>query len=156
LPSDTGYYEDNPTAATFLVEVDGQPIGRFIEAQGLTIEVAVEEIQEGGQNGFVHKLPGRMSWPNLVLKRGLTESDNLIAWVNKSSGEGFAAANNKLARSTAAITLVSAGGTRLRAWEIEGAFPVKWSGPSFAAGADDNPEEELEIAHHGFRSTKPR
>jgi phage tail-like protein len=152
---DTGFYTQGPTTATFLVEVDGQSIGRFTEADGLSVEIAVEEIEEGGQNHFVHKVPGRMSWPNITLKRGLTQSDNLIAWLNKSSGEGFAGASNKLKRSTAAITLLSANGTRLRTWEIEGAFPVKWSGPSFAVSADEKPEEELEIAHHGFVSKKP-
>jgi phage tail-like protein len=154
--SDTGFYAEAPYAATFLVEVDGQIIGQFIEAEGLSIEVEVESVEEGGQNGFVHKLPGRMSWPNLVLKRGLTQSDNLFAWVQKSSGEGFSAASNKLARSTAAITLLSRSGQRLRAWEIEGAFPVKWTGPTFAADSDESVVEELEIAHHGFTSKKPR
>lgn len=156
MPKDTGFYNEGPYAATFLVEVDGQVIGQFIEAEGLSLEVEVENVEEGGQNGFVHKLPGRMSWPNLVLKRGLTQSDNLFAWVQKSSGEGFSAARNKLTRSTAAITLLSQSGKRLRAWEIEGAFPVKWSGPTFAADSDEAVVEELEIAHHGFTSKKPR
>jgi phage tail-like protein len=153
--SDTGFYEDSPTTSTFLVEVDGVSIGRFTEVQGLEIEIAVDTIEEGGQNSYVHKVPGRMSWPNIVLKRGLTESDNLITWLNKSSGEGFSGASNKLTRSTASIVLLSSSGKRLRAWEIEGAFPIKWSGPQFATDSDDQPEEELEIAHHGFKSTKP-
>src|SRR5205814_2101195 len=97
--------------STFLVEVDGASIGRFTEVQGLEITIDVQEIPEGGQNSFVHKVPGRMTWPNIVLKRGLTESDNLIAWLNKSSGEGFSGASNKLTRSTASIVLLSAGGT---------------------------------------------
>jgi phage tail-like protein len=154
--TDTGYYEEGPITSMFLVEVDGKSIGRFTEVQGLEIEVAVETIEEGGQNSFVHKVPGRMSWPNIVLKRGLTQSDNLIAWLNKSSGEGFSGEKNKLTRSTAAITMLSQEGKRLRSWEIEGAFPIKWTGPSFSAENDEHPEEELEIAHHGFKSTKPK
>lgn len=140
------------TAATFLVEVDGVEIGHFMEVSGLELTVGVEEIQEGGENSFVHKLPGRMTWPNLVLKRGITQNDALIKWVNKSSGEQFAANGNKLTRSTAAITLVGPSGTRLRAWNFDGAFPVKWTGPSFAVASDDMAVEELEIAHHGFRA----
>jgi phage tail-like protein len=151
--SDSGFYDEGAFTATFLVEVDGQSIGRFTEAQGLQVDVAVEEVEEGGQNGFVHKLPGRMTWPNLVLKRGVTETDNLLAWLNKSSGEGFEGAGHKLERSTAAVTLVSAAGVRLRAWEFEDAFPVKWTGPTFSVGSDDHAVEELEIAHHGFRAS---
>ena len=150
---DSGFYKANPTTATFLVEVDGQPVGRFTEASGLEVEVEVETYEEGGVNGFVHKLPGRMTWPNLTLKRGITETDNLLAWLNKSSGDGFSA-TNKLTRSTLAVILVSAKGERLRAWNFEGAFPVKWTGPSFAAGNDELAEEELEIAHHGFQAPK--
>jgi phage tail-like protein len=153
--SDTGWYREGPVTSTFEVKVDGQVIGRFIEVSGLSVEVAVEPVEEGGQNGFVHKLPGRMEWPNIVLKRGLTESDNLFAWIKKVSGDGFTGEQNRLSRSTAAITMKSSTGRALRAWNIEGAFPIKWTGPSFASGSDDPPEEELEIAHHGFTAVRP-
>jgi phage tail-like protein len=140
------------SAATFLFEVDGVEIGRFSEVSGLQVDVATEDVEEGGQNSFVHKLPGRMSWPNITLKRGMTKNDSLITWLTKSSGEQFASNSSKLERSTAAITLLDAAGKRLRAWEFDGAFPVKWSGPTFAAGSTDMAMEELEITHHGFRA----
>jgi phage tail-like protein len=152
---DSGFYAQSATTATFLVEVDGASVGRFIEASGLEVEVEVETYEEGGNNAFVHKFPGRMTWPNLVLKRGVTETDNLMAWLNKSSGEGFAGAENKLTRSTMAVVLLSAAGKRLRAWNFEGAFPIRWSGPTFAFDTDELAEEELEIAHHGFKSAAP-
>lgn len=150
---DDAFYDDRVTAATFLFEVDGQTIGQFMEVSGLQVEVTVETIEEGGQNGFTHRLPGRMTWPNITLKRGITQSDNLFTWMTKSSGEQFAAAGNTLTRSTAAITLLGPAGRRLRAWEFVDAFPVKWSGPDFAATATDVATETLEIAHHGFRAT---
>lgn len=149
MPSD-GFDADRVTAASFLVEVDGVEIGRFMEITGLEVEVGVESIEEGGENGYVHKLPGRMSWPNLVLKRGITQNDSLLSWLNKSSGEGFSGAGNKLTRSSAAITLMGPGDKRLRAWNFDGAFPIKWRGPTFAAGSTEMAVEELEIAHHGF------
>ena len=116
------------------------------------MSIEIEDIPEGGQNSYVHKLPGRMTWPNIVLKRGITKHDNLLTWFNKSSGEQFAANGNKLVRKTAAITLIDRTGKRLRAWEFTGAFPVKWTGPRFAAGSTDAAVEELEITHHGFRA----
>lgn len=150
--SNDGFYGQRTHSATFLVEVDGVEIGWFTEVSGLQVDVEVEDIQEGGENGYTHKLPGRMTWPNIVLKRGVTQNDALLTWLNKSSGEGFAAAGNKLKRSSAAITLLAADGKRLRAWNFDGAFPVKWTGPSFAASSTDMAVEELEIAHHGFRA----
>jgi phage tail-like protein len=148
--SDTGFYTESTTTATFLVEIDGQSVGRFIEMSGLEVNIEVEEHHEGGENFFTHKLPGRITWPNLVLKRGITQSNNLIAWMDKVAAGGFEAEGNKLERSTMAVTLMSASGKRLRSWNFEGAFPVKWTGPSFAMASDDQAMEELEIAHHGF------
>lgn len=145
------YERQGAHAARFLFEIDGVEIGRFQEVSGLQVDVTVEKIEEGGQNAFVHQLPGRMTWPNITLKRGVTQNDSLISWLNKASGEQFAANKNALKRSTAAITLVDAAGTRLRAWEFDGAFPVKWNGPAFAASSTDMATEEIEIAHHGFR-----
>lgn len=145
-------YSTRVHAAAFLFEVDGVEIGWFMEVSGLEVTVETEDIQEGGQNSYVHRLPGRMTWPNLRLKRGVTKNDTLLAWLNKSSGEQFAAAGNKLERSTAALTLLGAAGERLRAWEFDGAFPVKWTGPSFSTDSTDMATEELEITHHGFRA----
>ncbi len=150
--ADDSFDRERVTTATFLVEVDTVEIGRFMEITGLEVEIGVESIDEGGENSYSHKLPGRMSWPNLVLKRGITQQDSLFKWLEKSSGEGFTAAGNKLARTTAAITLMGPGGTRLRTWNFDGAFPVKWRGPRFASGSTEMAVEELEIAHHGFRA----
>jgi phage tail-like protein len=138
-------------SATFLFEVDGIEIGRFMEISGLEVSIGVEEVEEGGENSFVHKLPGRMSWPNITLKRGITQNDSLLQWLEKGSGEEFTANGNALTRSTAAITLMGPAGDRIRAWEFTGAFPIKWSGPSFATSSNDMAMEELEITHHGFR-----
>ncbi|MFN2607248.1 MAG: phage tail protein [Acidimicrobiales bacterium] len=146
-------FDDAIPTGKFLIEVDGLEIGKFAEVSGLSVDVHVETVEEGGENQFVHKLPGRMEWPNVVLKRGVTKSDNLFDWLSKSSGEGFAGAGSKLTRRSAAIVLLGTDGARLRSWELSDAFAVKWSGPHFAATSTEAATEELEIAHHGFRAT---
>ncbi len=143
---------DLPIANRFLFELDGVEIGVFRELRGLEATVAVEEIREGGQNGFAHRVPGRMSWPNVVFRRGITQSNELFEWFQRSSGEGFAGAGNKLARHTGAITALDHVGGRLRAWELIDVFPVRWKGPEFSAESTAPLEEELEISHHGFRA----
>ncbi|MET0909196.1 MAG: phage tail protein, partial [Ilumatobacteraceae bacterium] len=82
---DNDFYDEAVTSATFLFEVDGVEIGRFREVSGLEVNIETEDVPEGGQNSFVHKLPGRMTWPNITLKRGVTQSDALLKWLNKSS-----------------------------------------------------------------------
>jgi len=139
----------------FSVGSEGEiEIGAFTECSGLSVDVEVEEVKEGGQNQFVHKLPGRMTWPNIVLKRGITNSDRLFEWLAECSGEGFEGLGNKLARKEGEVALMDPSGKRrIRKWEFEGAFPVKWSGPTMAAGSRDAATEQLEIAHHGFRAS---
>jgi phage tail-like protein len=72
--SDTPLGGDITIADRFLFEVDGVEIGIFRQVTGLQVTVNVVEISEGGQNSFTHKLPSRMSWPNIVFKRGLTQT----------------------------------------------------------------------------------
>jgi phage tail-like protein len=134
----------------FSMDMVGE-IGAFTECSGLSVDIEVEELKEGGQNQFVHKLPSRMKWPNIVLKRGITNSDNLFEWFSKCSGDGFSAEGNALPRGEGEITLLGAAGDTIRSWRFEGAFPVKWTGPTLAAGSREAATEQLEIAHHGFR-----
>ena len=153
-PKSTRYLGGEPALGSrFLFEVDGIEIGLFASVRGLQVTSETQTITEGGHNGFAYRLPGRLEWPNITFSRGLTDADALFEWVNKTSGEGFAAAGDKITRSTGAITAVGSDGSRLRSWSLEGVFPVRWTGPDFAAGNDDPLTEELEVAHHGFRSS---
>ena len=87
---------DPPFTGRFMFTVDGLTIGSFTEVSGLAVQIDVEELAEGGQNHFTHKMPGRMKWPNIVLKRGITDADNLFEWFWKTSGEGFEGAGAAL------------------------------------------------------------
>jgi phage tail-like protein len=136
----------------FLFEADGVPIGVFNEVSGLSVEIDTDKVREGGQNGYVHELPGRMEWPHITFKRGLTQSDNLFHWFEKMSGENFAGQRNKVERSTGAISIVDHLGLRLRSWNLRDVMPVKWSGPALSTSSNEMLMEELEIAHHGFSS----
>lgn len=140
----------NTSSATFDVVVDGKTLGRFLEASGLSVEVDVFEVKEGGQNFFVHKFPGRFSFPNITVKRGVTTDNGLMAWIDASSAGAFEANGKKLKRTTVALVLTTSKGEALRTWTFYDAFAVKWSGPNFTADSDDYLVEEIEIAHHGF------
>lgn len=139
------------TTALFYFQVDGVTLGTFKEVSGLSVQVEVEELVEGGQNGYVHRLPGRMKWPNLVLKRGLTETDPLLAWL-RSTQDGVSA-GSPVKRSNASVVLVRSDGQEVRRWSVDGAYPVKWTGPKLAASSNEVAQEELEISHHGFRTS---
>jgi phage tail-like protein len=68
-------------ADVFILSVpDIDTIGQFSHCSGLEMWFEMYEYAEGGNNDFVHKLPGRLIFPNLVLSRGLTNSDALLRW----------------------------------------------------------------------------
>src|SRR5208283_1641338 len=90
-----GFKGNLPSSGAFIFEVDGVQIGMFAQVSGLELKVDVVTYEEGGVNGYVHKLPGRMSWPHIVLRRGICDSDALFAWANKSAGSAFEANSNK-------------------------------------------------------------
>src|SRR5262245_33531103 len=101
---------DPPFAGRFVFEVEGRTIGAFTEVSGLSVQLDVEEVTEGGQNGYTHRLPGRLKWPNLVLKRGLTQPDALFAWVLECSGDGFAGRGNRIKPSDGKVSVLDARG----------------------------------------------
>ncbi|MDA2944654.1 MAG: phage tail protein [Actinomycetota bacterium] len=138
-------------STSFLLEVDGLPIGRFSGVSGLQMSVEVETYAEGGENTFEHKFPGRVTWDNLVFKRGITHDNNLFNWFELSVGPGYIM-TGRVPRMTAGITMLSGTGGRLRTWIVQDVFPVRWKGPEFDVGAEEVPTEELEVAHHGFTS----
>ncbi len=151
MPSQTDpAITDAPFTGLFILEIDGVEMGRFMECKGLMVELEIEEVREGGENQFINKLPKGLKWPNLTLKRGVTETNDLFEWMEESSGIGFSANGSRIQRRTGRISLVNSGGRTLRTWGFDGAIPVKWTGPDFNAETNAVATETLEIAHHGF------
>jgi phage tail-like protein len=126
--------------------IPGSTIGRFQECTGLAADLEVKEYAEGGVNDFMHKLPTRVKWPNLVLKRGVTHEKALLAWFWATRTAGLPA--NVLDEVT--IQLMGPGSQLVRTWTFWGAFPVKWTGPNLNAGSNSIATEQLEIAHKGL------
>ena len=137
------------TSDLFILKVpDIDTIGRFSRCSGLELSFEMYEYAEGGNNDFVHRLPGRMRYPNLKLSWGLVSDDVLLKW--------FMATHTKAETQEITLTLTAAKGdlTRdLRKFTFTDAFPVRWSGPQLVSDHHD-PEswgETLEIAHSGLK-----
>jgi phage tail-like protein len=141
---------DPPFTGAFKFEVEGVTIGAFTEVSGLSVQMEVEEIAEGGYNEATHKVPGRLKWPNLVLKRGITDNNSLFKWLAECSGNGFEGNSNKITKRNGSVTLLDSQHQDVRKWTFKDAMPVRWTGPSFAASATSLAVEELEVSHSGF------
>lgn len=128
----------------FLVEIEGLVVGGFSEVSGLQAEVEVESYREGGENEYVHQLPGPTRYPqNLILRRGLTELDTLWAW-HQDVRRGV------IRRRNGSIVLLDAAGGEAWRWSFVGAYPVRWTGPELRAGASEVAVETLELVHRGL------
>ena len=126
----------------FKISIDGVTVGRFSECSGLALEIEVLEHQEGGLNDFVHKFPSRIKYPNLVLKRGVTDEEALLDWLLQIKEEA--------SRPTVTVELMGPGGRSVRSWSFAAGLPVKWDGPQLNAGANDLATESLEVTHQGL------
>ncbi len=127
----------------FAVEIKGIIEGWFTECSGLSIEREVYTHQEGGANDFEHKLPGRIKYTNITLKRGVAD-DKLWDWFQKGLYDG------QVKRTNISIILYNSDLSPAKRWNLIAAFPVKWTGPDFNAGDNQVAIETIEIAHHGL------
>src|SRR5262245_41109844 len=59
---------------SFVVESTGTHVCRFSEVCGISAETQVEDFRDGGVNNFTHKLAKVTKYPNLTLKRGITDA----------------------------------------------------------------------------------
>ena len=135
--------QESTTVASmaFSAEVLGRTLGTFASIRGLEAQVDILEYREGGINDLVHRLPGQLSYPNLVLSGGVT---------SRAVEEWFAQTRLGADRHAMTVTFLDSAGTAVRAWSFAAAFPVRWTGPVLTAGGGSVAGEELEVAHGGM------
>jgi len=91
----------------------------------------------------VRKLPGLVKYSNIVLKRGLTDSNELYNWHR-------AGLTGKVARKNGAIILLDEERNEKLRWVFREGRPVRWEGPSLHGKGNEVAIETLELAHEGF------
>jgi len=126
-------------AFRFIVNLDGIPVGAFTECTLPTIEWDVEEIKEGGLNTYIHQLPGRRKSAKITLKNGVGVAKILLIWYTQNLSEKFA-------RRKVTITLLDSLLVPIMILDIEGAYPVKWSGPQLKTDDNTVAIQTLELA----------
>ncbi len=135
---------DPAVAVCFVLRVDDHDLGTFTSCEGLAMEVQIEEMEEGGNQFYVHQLPGRLRYGNVKFSRVINgDSEKVAKW--------FASMAAGVKRSNAQIVAKSADGKSVVAqWGLLNAIPVRWTGPQLNAGSLTVATETLELAHHGF------
>lgn len=115
----------------------------FSEVSGLEASLAVDEWREGGRNDAVLRFPGRVSHPNIRLRRGLALTTELWVW-----HEGFL--KGRGTRRDGVVELLDDAGETVRTWRFRRGLPVRWAGPALNAVTSAVALEEVEIAHEGL------
>jgi phage tail-like protein len=88
-PVTLGYLAADLATGNFgsiLTDVDAS----FQEVSGIESQFNVEEVAEGGENRFVHRLPRNTKYSNLVLKRGAVNKLSFLAeWFGQTIGSSL-------------------------------------------------------------------
>jgi phage tail-like protein len=130
----------------FGVEVDGEQIALFTGCAGLDAEYEAFSWKEGGADGPVVNLAGRLNYSNVKLTRPVDKhSAAVLRW--------FAAQADKPKPHHVTITLYDGNGKAVTAWTLTDAWPVKYNGPNLntiGEQAEAVALESLELSHRGF------
>ena len=136
--------DDPYKAFNFLVEIDGISVAAFCEVSGLASETAVIEYRTGSDRAnTVRKLPGLTKYANIVLKRGITQDNQLWLW-RKAIEQGTPDRRN------GSIVLLDEERKPVRRWHFTNGWVTKFDGPDLNAKANDVAIETIEIAHEGL------
>ena len=128
-----------PAAFRFVVEVDFHPLGAFTQCSLPTIEWEVEPVKEGGQNLFVRQLPGPRKQATLSLQNGIGFMSELKVWCYKAMSGNFS-------RRRVTIAVLNSLLIPMMVWDIEDAFPIRWSMPQLQADSNTAAIQTLELA----------
>jgi phage tail-like protein len=128
----------------FRIEIDGITAANASEVSGLQIETEIEPYEEGGVNDFVHQLPKRTKNQPIIIKRGITDIEDMWKWYQDVVSGIFK-------RKDGSIILIDNTGEDKWRWNFSGAYPVKWTGPELKADSSSVAFETIELVHHGIR-----
>lgn len=150
-------------AYQFTLDIQGAPAAYFTEVAGLSVHVETIDYREGGGQPAVRKLPGRVSYGEITLKWGLTESKELWDWLME-------VVNGNVQRKSVSIILHkpardsnrgsanggkessagSGGNEEATRWNLMNAWPSSWRGAHLSGLSQEAAIETLTLVHEGL------
>ncbi len=134
----------------FSLDLNGKAVGYFTECSGIGSEHEVidHKVVENGKE-LVMKIPGRLKWENIVLKRGITNSMDIWNW-RKQVEDGQV----EKARTNGTIKMLDHDLKPVAEWNFTRAWPSKVTGPQPKADSNEIGIEELTITHEYITRVK--
>jgi phage tail-like protein len=139
-----------PVVFAFNVKVTGITgsfEGSFQEVTGISAKLNTEPLKEGGENTFIRRLPLPPQYDNLVLKRGMLLSSDLIDWA-RDAIEKFT-----IKTKTVVVNLLDENQSPLASWTFANAYPIALKITDFKAQENSIACESIELAYENFTRT---
>jgi phage tail-like protein len=137
-------YENPLTGFHFSLDLQNEIAGFFTECSGIGSEHEIIEHKVVNEKGheIVMKIPGRLKWENITMKKGITSSMDVWNW-RKQIEDG----NVDSSRRDGSIIMYDQKLGEVARWNIEGAWPVSCKGPSLKSDSNELGIEELVLAY---------
>ena len=116
-------HRDNPYPNyNFLVEIDGLDTqGAFMEVELPDVRVDVIEYRTGSyRSSAVHKLPGRASYSDVTLRRGVIGALDLYSWLDQTIQ------GDPGARRAMSVILLDEARQEVLRWNFQNVFPTEY------------------------------
>jgi phage tail-like protein len=138
---------DNPYASfNFLVEIDGVASAGFAEADLPGGRIETIEYREGAdKTSGARKLPGRVSYEDVVLRRGLSGRTDLYDWWR-------AVRDGAPDRRNVSIVLLDEAREPVQRWQLRDAWPTRLAYGGLAASKNEVAIETLELTYESFET----
>jgi phage tail-like protein len=133
----------------FALEVEGVEIGRFTGVSGLGYEAEVVTFQDtlGTGDIITRKRPGRITYQDITLTRGLSADNALVDWYQS-------VLDGAVDRKNGSIVMFDPAGDENGRWNFEAAWISSWSASDLDAGSDEIVIEEVVITHEYLERVK--
>ena len=140
---DTGR-EDPLVGFHFAVDIQGKVVGYFTEVSGLGSETETIEHKVVNEAGIevVMKVPGRLKWEDITLKRGITSEMDMWTWRKEVENGGVEGA-----RADGSIIMFDQALGEVARWNFSQGWPSKITGPGVKADSNEISVEEMVIVH---------
>ena len=95
---------------------------------------------------FIQKIPGRLKWGDITLKRGITKTMDFWEW-RKEVEEGKITS----ARINGSIIMYDREYNPAARWDVKNAWPSKLTGPTQKSDGNDFGVEEVVIVFESYK-----
>ncbi len=148
MAKNTGRDTDPIPSFSFVLDFQGAVGGAFMEVSGIGSENEVIEAKSTGAKGhdYIVKVPGRLKWTEITLKRGITDVMDMWQWRGVVEAGEMAKA-----RKNCSITMYDRNYKPAARWDLVNAWPSKITGPSVKSDSNEFGVEEMVLQHEGMK-----